>query len=1099
MSAEAPAPADPVEGSPAGSAEPDRAADAGAETLAPDSSIPGTGRGDSVPDEDFSDDAAVEEALQFALDTFLLDLSDDEGHDEGAVDAVLHEVLREALREGTDEDDEAVADDAGDRDDRDGVSEACRRMILELDAALQFVGASDDDTLGASVDVALDELVDAVLGEYCNTVGRMMFDLDAAMRGAGACEEDYLGAAVDDRLDALLDEFGPPGPSKAERKRAAAVKIQAVVRGNAARARAAEVRAENEVVRLSTRRAGETAETVSGEEASSSSHDPSNPMDEPFKHPRVPSAPMPANKSVRRRLERSGVVFAEPKTTSPPRRHPDQTLGIISSLDAKQRARLYRKIDLAFAFDLQGGSVLEGPDDRDEDGASRATEESDAGTSPERRDRDETSDDGDGDDDERTSPSHPAHAEDAETRSPQSAFRASRFFPNLLEDSFDDGERISAFPSPHVSKPSPRGEKSPRLRAAFLDVGPELDPEPNLGTRVEKRTSGSRFVRGRGFGESSVERQARENELRWRKERREREKRKLEDERRRFEVLQLELEAIEMRRREQARAREDKKAAEAELRAAREENKKLERRVREERLAWENQGKKLMAEQMERRRGGFPGASASGRVAFAKRDPLYVRMRKAFEEHEETEAEETRRAALEERRARKTGGGADGSARKSRFQAVFEATRAATLGRDQLDETALLFLPPLARHAASDVSELEQAAARFVRQRRYGQIVKQLHAPRVDPDARLEIARRADANRPGFENLSALVPAADPSESLFSPSGKPVRVYDERGVGRYATLKKTHVPYRYDNETARTRDGRSAKYDIDGRRVRRDDDDTSGGASFRRDGPFGPFPKSLGASPFRGGRKAVPKEPTVGGFRSGQRALSRTLKARRDAANAAMKRAEAVTRDDENAGLNDHSSLVLTATSPYARLEARDPRYDARRDKMIGFDPRIDDEDGNTFLETLPPENDIRTNAAAPSPSPRKKEGKGFRTLLRERQLAAIEARAAAKERELAESETNDGNDSSARAPRRDAYASIDDIPCVGSSTFGRTEGLAGLEDAENDKKDSLDGSEPPADGEEEAGGGGDDDDDDDDDGVDDDDEEEEEEEEEED
>ena len=102
-------------------------------------------------------------------------------------------------------------------------------------------------------------------------------------------------------------------------------------------------------------------------------------MDEPLKYPRVPSAPMPANKSVRRRLERSGVVFAEPKTTSPPP-DPDPALGFISSLDAKQRARLYRKIDLAFAFDLQGGSVLEGPDDRDEDGASRATEESDAGT-----------------------------------------------------------------------------------------------------------------------------------------------------------------------------------------------------------------------------------------------------------------------------------------------------------------------------------------------------------------------------------------------------------------------------------------------------------------------------------------------------------------------------------------------------------------------------------------------------------------------------------------------------------------------------------------------------------------------------------------------
>ena len=147
-----------------------------------------------APDE-AEDDAAVEEALRFALDTFLLDLSDDEGDDEGskrdaaAVDAVLHEVLHEALREGTVEGDEAVvADDAGDREAflGDGLSEECRRMILELDAALHFAGASDDDTLGATVDVALDELVDAALGEYCNEVGRVMFELDAAMRGAPA-------------------------------------------------------------------------------------------------------------------------------------------------------------------------------------------------------------------------------------------------------------------------------------------------------------------------------------------------------------------------------------------------------------------------------------------------------------------------------------------------------------------------------------------------------------------------------------------------------------------------------------------------------------------------------------------------------------------------------------------------------------------------------------------------------------------------------------------------------------------------------------------------------------------------------------------------
>ena len=245
MSAEAPASADCAEGSPAGSLEPDAAV----ETRVTDSSIPGTGRGDSAPDE-AEDDAAVEEALRFALDTFLLDLSDDEGDDEGskrdaaAVDAVLHEVLHEALREGTVEGDEAVvADDAGDREAflGDGLSE-CRRMILELDAALHFAGASDDDTLGATVDVALDELVDAALGEYCNEVGRVMFELDAAMRGAGASEEDYLGAAVDARLDALLDAFGPKGPSAAERARAAAVGIQAVHRGSAGRARVAEMR-----------------------------------------------------------------------------------------------------------------------------------------------------------------------------------------------------------------------------------------------------------------------------------------------------------------------------------------------------------------------------------------------------------------------------------------------------------------------------------------------------------------------------------------------------------------------------------------------------------------------------------------------------------------------------------------------------------------------------------------------------------------------------------------------------------------------------------------------------------------------------------------
>ena len=1076
MSAEAPSPADPSEGSPAVSVEPDRAADAGAETLAADSSILPTGQGDfSAPDE-AEDDAAVEEALRFALDTFLLDLSDDEGGDEGskrdaaAVDAVLHEVVYEALRECDVEGDEAVADDAGDRADGDGISEECRRMILELDAALHFAGASDDDTLGATVDVALDELVDAVLGEYCNAVGRMMFELDAALRGAGASEEDYVGAAVDEKLDALLDAFGPKGPSAAERARAAAVRIQAVHRGNAGRARVAEMRANRvsaAAVRIQAVHRGNAGRARVAEMRA-------DRVTEPLV-PRAPSAPAPANKSVRRRLERSGAVFAE--RTSPP---PEARLGFISSLDAEHRARLYRKIDLAFAFDLQGGSVLDGPDDRDEDGASRATEESDAGTpSPEGR--------GDEDENEASPSPERSPARSGVESAPNSAFHASRVFPSLLEDSFDDGE----VPSPRAAKRSPgQSEKNPLV--AFVDVGPELDPDVRRGAfggGLEKR-GGGRGGRGRAFGESSAERLARENELRWRKERREREKRKLEDERRRFEALRLELEAIEIRRREQAQAREDKKAAEAELRSAREENKKLERRVREERLAWEMQGKRLMAEQMERRRGGFP-ASASGRLnthTFAKRDPLYVRMRKAFEDHAETEAEETRRAALEERRARKTGGargflGAD--AKKSRFQTVFEATRFATLGGPnprELDETALAFLPPVrtTRDAGtSGDASLEQAAARFVRQRWYGQIVKRSHAPRVDPDARMEIARRADAVRPGFENLSALVPVSDPALSLVSPGGKPARVYDEKGVGRYATAKKRHVPYRYANEVAPRPE---REYDVDGRRVRRDDGDD---VVSRKDGPFGPFPKPrLQTGRVVGTNKAVPKANT-GGFRSGQRALSRTEKrrARTDAANAATERDS--KRDPDLRA----SSSGATSSSPYARLEARDPRDDARHDPMIGFDPRIDDEEGNAFLETLAP-------GAASAPSPPAK-GKGFRTLLRERQLAAIEARAAANARELSAVESGDA--SAGLASKRNAYVNIDDIPCVGASTFGRTEGLAGLEDAE--KKDSLDGSEPNADGEEEgSGGGGGDDDDDDDDGSDhdgggDDDEEEEEEE----
>ena len=135
--------------------------------------------------------------------------------------------------------------------------------------------------------------------------------------------------------------------------------------------------------------------------------------------------------------------------------------------------------------------------------------------------------------------------------------------------------------------------------------------------------------------------------------------------------------------------------------------------------------------------------------------------------------------------------------------------------------------------------------------------------------------------------------AVDPTESLVSPSGRHARVYDEKGVGRYASAKKGHVPYRYANEVAAT--ATDFEYDVDGRRRARRSNDSNDRRS-NRDGPFGPFPNDTVDRNFFVGRKAVPNDQKTGGFRSGQRALSRTRKAQRDAASAAMDRLADGTR-----------------------------------------------------------------------------------------------------------------------------------------------------------------------------------------------------------
>ena len=79
--------------------------------------------------------------------------------------------------------------------------------------------------------------------------------------------------------------------------------------------------------------------------------------------------------------------------------------------------------------------------------------------------------------------------------------------------------------------------------------------------------------------------------------------------------------------------------------------------------------------------------------------------------------------------------------------------------------------------------------------------------------------------------------------------------------------------------------------------------------------------------------------------------------------------------------------------------------------------------------------------------APRESEhrGKGFRTALRERQLAAIDARRGAN----VANGGNGGRDDANERPRVNAYQAVDDTPCVGAQTFSATKGLVGLEDAE--------------------------------------------------
>ena len=452
-------------------------------------------------------------------------------------------------------------------------------------------------------------------------------------------------------------------------------------------------------------------------------------------------------------------------------------------------------------------------------------------------------------------------------------------------------------------------------------------------------------------------------------------------------------------------------------------------------------------------------------------------MRRDFETRASVSEELARSRALEDRRVRKGGGGGGGN--EFHFQTRFQRQRRERLKLassrfldDDTENDGGAFLPPL--KGGTDGQTLHQAQIRFARQQQYGAMVKQSHKPRLSGAAREEIAKRADAKRPGFDDASWALPTLLGSHDSSTDTMR--RVYDANGVGRFASVKANEVAYGYSKKTMGDKTA-EFRYDVNGRRVGNLPATKNAGRAqlSKKHGPFGAFPKENQNSPVRGAMR-----PRHSGSNASARSPSnRTASIR--AAEAAAARASAIL------------SRVVVAVGNF---DERDPLYDPKRDFAIGFDPRL--EDFKSFLDTAPaPVSDPADGGVASSKKSPK--GKGFRTLLRERTLVAIEARLG-KELTLLETESHPESPFklSKDYDKANAYAALDDIPCAGASTFGRTQGLKGLEGLSGfgdetresgDGGDSLDGTEPKAVGGDQDSGEDDGDDDDDDDGDDDDDE----------
>ena len=553
-------------------------------------------------------------------------------------------------------------------------------------------------------------------------------------------------------------------------------------------------------------------------------------------------------------------------------------------------------------------------------------------------------------------------------------------------------------------------------------------------------------ARSRLVGVSASELRAKNDELRWRRERREREERALAEERRRFEILKRELEEIEARRREQAAAKEARKVREAELRAVRMENKRLERRVRRERVAFENKARRAARGPAEQ--------------------PLYLRMERAYRENVEDVEEQERREVLAARRAARNGG-VPVAGVVGHVQAAYERRRATEMCSDD---------------------------ARFDR---FRDGVVELPAIRssssVGADLNPHRVKRGDGYRGG--RRGAMLPNLDePRKSRFQrlreENDREARLrlpLEARGKG---PSPKTREDVRRDGEgstpPARQRTRAARGGDARGRhptRVRRslriappEPGVPRGGRIRHQRTPRRPGSRrraATGALPARAPSKQMPA--SGGGFRSGQRARARAekqLRARRDddAHYDGYDGYDGVVGYDGYDGYVGYDRAGVSEDASFYP-PAMDDVYD---------DPRVARATRPRATATSAPANSRERWVGSPSGDARRGNRRRGESehLARRGNLAPREHLAASLGGKDSEPRfANDNSPPSRREepptpataattthvgiPRVNAYQAVDDTPCVGAQTFSATKGLVGLEDVEGVSTPPRGGTSP--------------------------------------